>query len=259
MVNPDTDDPLVESSYSQPIEGQYLVILKQGAINARFSTKGDYFQRTAAMRLAIAPILHRAKLPNAVMEHIFSSTVYGFSGPLDLTTLEKLNKDPEVAYIEQDRLMILARPKKKKKKEVPNTQETPPGITRVGGAITYSGNNVAWVIDTGIDLNHPDLNVAGKRGFNVLSKGDDAQTLDDGNGHGTHVAGSIAAIDNKIGVVGIAAGATVIPVKVFDSNGSGTYSGVIRGVDYVAANARSGDVANMSLGGPIFQILEARL
>jgi subtilisin family serine protease len=256
MVSPDTDNPLEESSYSQPIEGQYLVILKQGAINARFSAKGDYSKRTSAMKMAIAPILHRAKISNAVIEQVYSNTVFGFAGPLDQSMLEKLRMDPEVAYIEQDRLMILAHPKKKKKKEAPNTQETPPGITRVGGSITYSGKNVAWIIDTGIDMDHPDLNVADERGFNALTIGDDAQTLDDGNGHGTHVAGSIAAIDNKIGVVGIAAGAPVVPVKVFDSNGNGTYSGVIRAVDYVAANARYGDVANMSLGGPISLALD---
>jgi subtilisin family serine protease len=80
--------------------------------------------------------------------------------------------------------------------------------------------------------------------------------LDDGNGHGTHVAGTIAAINNGIGVVGVAAGATAIPVKVLDSRGSGSYSGVIAGVDYVGANGAKGDVANMSLGGPVSQALD---
>ena len=87
-------------------------------------------------------------------------------------------------------------------------------------------------------------------GWNAFSRGKDGSSLDDGNGHGTHVAGTIAAIDNNVGVIGVAAGATVVPVKVLDSRGSGSYSGVIGGVDFVAANGSSGDVANMSLGGP---------
>lgn len=81
-------------------------------------------------------------------------------------------------------------------------------------------------------------------------------SADDGNGHGTHVSGSIAAVDNDIDVVGVAAGASVVGVKVLNSAGSGTNSGVIDGIDYVAANASGGDVANMSLGGGTSQALD---
>ncbi|HYQ57861.1 MAG TPA: S8 family serine peptidase, partial [Draconibacterium sp.] len=69
-------------------------------------------------------------------------------------------------------------------------------------------------------------------------------------------AGTIAAIDNNLGVVGVAAGAKVVAVRVLDRRGSGTVSGVIAGVDYVADNASSGDVANMSLGGGISKTLD---
>ena len=71
------------------------------------------------------------------------------------------------------------------------------------------------------------------------------------------MAGTVAALDNSVGVIGVAAGATVIPVKVLDSRGSGSYSGVIAGVDHVAANGNSGDVANLSLGGPTSDALDA--
>ncbi|MCK5102731.1 MAG: S8 family serine peptidase, partial [Cyclobacteriaceae bacterium] len=107
-----------------------------------------------------------------------------------------------------------------------------------------------------IDLDHVDLNVDASRGFNAFASGRDGKSLDDGHGHGTHVAGTIAAIDNEVGVVGVAAGATVIPVKVLNSRGSGSYSGVIAGIDYVGANGEPGDVANMSLGGPASQALD---
>jgi subtilisin family serine protease len=120
-------------------------------------------------------------------------------------------------------------------------------------SFTGTGITVA-VIDTGIDYTHPDLNVN-----TTLSKTFVARTKSatDDNGHGSHVAGTIAAIDNTIGVVGVAAGAEVVAVKVLDKRGSGDYSVVIAGVDYVAATAASGDVVNMSLGGPVSDALDA--
>lgn len=126
-------------------------------------------------------------------------------------------------------------------------QTTPWGVARVGGPGNGAGRN-AWVIDTGIDLEHADLNVDLARSANFVLRGKNSP--DDGNGHGTHVAGTIGAIDNGCDVVGVAAGATLIAIRVLDNSGSGTYSGVIAGVDYVAAHGAPGDVANMSLGGP---------
>jgi subtilisin family serine protease len=101
------------------------------------------------------------------------------------------------------------------------------------------------VIDTGIDLTHPDLTVAGGRNFT----GGSPTNYSDANGHGTHVAGTIAAKDNTIGVVGVAPGARLWAVRVLDRSGSGTMSGVISGVDWVTSNASTIEVANMSLGG----------
>jgi subtilisin family serine protease len=85
-------------------------------------------------------------------------------------------------------------------------------------------------------------------GFSVFYKRG-KMDMDDQNGHGTHVAGTIAAIDNDIGSIGVAPGATIVPVRVLDRRGSGTISGVIAGVDFVAAKAEAGDCVNMSLGG----------
>ena len=99
-----------------------------------------------------------------------------------------------------------------------------------------------YVIDTGVDTAHADLNVVGHVNF---AKGKNA----DCNGHGTHVAGTIAARDNASDVVGVAPGAPVTGVKVLGCNGSGSYSGVIKGIDWVTANAIKPAVANMSLGG----------
>ncbi|MEZ5070263.1 MAG: S8 family serine peptidase [Bacteroidales bacterium] len=81
-------------------------------------------------------------------------------------------------------------------------------------------------------------------------------SADDDNGHGTHCAGIVAAIDNEIGVVGVAAGANLAAVKVLNKRGSGTMTDIIAGVDYVAANACTGDAANMSLGGGVYEPLD---
>ena len=128
------------------------------------------------------------------------------------------------------------------------TQEVPWGIQRIGGFSTYRGTNVAFVIDTGIDLDHIDLNVNTALGFKGVPD-DVSTTLDDEHSHGTHVAGTIAAVNNTFGVVGVAAGAPVVPVKVLGPTGSGQKSWVIAGIDHVAAVGKPGDVANLSLGG----------
>ncbi|HEX6890079.1 MAG TPA: S8 family serine peptidase, partial [Chryseolinea sp.] len=136
-------------------------------------------------------------------------------------------------------------------------QETPWGITRVNGVSNYTGSGVAWILDTGIDLDHPDLNVDASRSVSFLtSGGPSAASPDDENGHGSHVAGTIGAINNSIGVIGVAPGATVISVRVLNRQGSGTLSGVIAGVDHVGSYGSRGDVANMSLGGSASQALD---
>jgi subtilisin family serine protease len=115
---------------------------------------------------------------------------------------------------------------------------------RINGVDERVNVDVA-VIDTGIDLDHPDLNVY-TAGAKNCSTGSSA---DDGNGHGTHVAGTIAALDNAAGVVGVAPGARVWPVRVLNNSGSGSFSAIICGIDYVTAHASEIEVANMSLGG----------
>lgn len=126
-------------------------------------------------------------------------------------------------------------------------QELPTGIDRIDAELNTTPRpvnvNIA-IIDTGIDLDHPDLNVVQNVSF---VKG--AKTGDDDNGHGSHCAGIAAAIDNDFGVVGVAPGARLWAVKVLNHRGSGKSSDIIAGVDWVTANAGTIEVANMSLGG----------
>jgi len=131
-------------------------------------------------------------------------------------------------------------------------QELPWGVDRIDAEAAWdyslgSGVKVA-VIDTGIDAGHPDLAVSG--GVNYVSKPPwkpaNPNKWDDDNGHGSHVAGIIAALDNEIGVVGVAPDASLYAVKVLDRTGSGYVSDVISGIEWCVANGM--DIANMSLG-----------
>lgn len=125
-------------------------------------------------------------------------------------------------------------------------QVIPSGVVRVGGPLDGRGRNI-WIIDTGVDLKNRDLNIGIGANFVNDRAGKLENSPQDGSGHGTHVAGIIAALNNGVNVVGVASGATVHPVRVLGNDGMGTIDTVLAGVDYVAANAKPGDVANMSL------------
>lgn len=130
-----------------------------------------------------------------------------------------------------------------------STQELPWGIKRVNAAGAWSktrGEGVkVVVIDTGIDRTHPDLQELLAGGWNATSK-EKPEDYNDDNGHGSHVAGTIAGVDNLFGVVGVAPKVALYGVKVLDANGSGTFSDVIAGMEWAVTNKMQ--VANMSLG-----------
>jgi len=121
--------------------------------------------------------------------------------------------------------------------------------TRAGDGQGAVSNIHVYIIDTGVDTRHPDLNVVDHVNF---AGGPNR----DCHGHGTHVAGIAAASDNTMDVVGVAPGAPITGVKVLDCKGSGLTSDVIKGVDWVTANAVKPAVANMSLGGGAAQALD---
>lgn len=129
-------------------------------------------------------------------------------------------------------------------------QTTPWGIPHVQGTdaqdagYTGSGVKVA-VLDTGIDCSHEDLVVSG--GYSVFDDADNNDPCYDGNGHGTHVAGTVAAVDNTLGVIGVAPQADLYAVKVLNNDGSGSYSGIAEGIEWAIQNDM--DIINMSLGG----------
>ncbi|MBX0335270.1 S8 family peptidase [Pontibacter sp. HSC-14F20] len=236
------------------IKGQYIVVFKKGA-NLRLDGTATYAERIGAVREMGQELLSSNGIANATIEQAYGEAILGMAAKLTDDQVTALRSDDRVAYIEPDRIVMLAPGGGKPGGGGGSTPQTVPyGIARVGyGDAT---GKTAWVIDSGIDLDHPDLNVDVNRSRTFFTSGKDAGSADDGNGHGTHVAGTIAALNNSIGVIGVAHGATVVAVKVLDSRGSGSYSGVIAGVDYVTSAGKAGDVANMSLGGPTSAALD---
>ncbi len=175
----------------------------------------------------------------------YQHAIKGFAAILPRPIREKIAKDPDVAFISPDgdaQAIAADQP-------VAANETVPTGALRIETATTTgvhkpSGVSVA-VIDTGVALTHPDLNVvAGTSCVRGTKANDD-------NGHGTHVAGTVAAKNNGSGVIGVAPGTTIYAVKVLDRNGSGTWSQVICGIDWVTANSklRNIKVANLSLSG----------
>jgi subtilisin len=175
---------------------------------------------------------------------VYSHALNGYSAVIPDARVTEVRADDRVLFLSEDR-------------EVGITAQTmPTGIDRIDAELSSAitgetetqGINVA-VIDTGIAVAHPDLNVVGGRN---CSSG---RSFDDGHGHGTHVAGTIAAKDDSNGVVGVVPGARLFAVRVLNNAGSGSTSSVVCGIDWVTSTRTDSDstnnivVANMSLGG----------
>jgi subtilisin len=199
---------------SSPDRQSYIVVLNRGADT---DTSAAYARRLGAE-----------------VRHIYRSAIKGFAAHMSEAAASVLRGRGDIAYVEPDaRVSVFA-------------QTVPVGITRIGAPLhpyfhLATDIDIA-IIDTGIETTHPDLNYF--NGTDLTGEG-----LFDGHGHGTHVAGIAAAKDNDFGVVGVAPGARLWAVKVLDSSGSGSFSNVIAGLDYVAQHADEIEVANMSLGG----------
>ncbi|MEN8125546.1 MAG: S8 family peptidase [Bacteroidota bacterium] len=245
-------DPIAKFT-STPIEGQFIVVFnKNYAEKSTLDKNLKYDEKNDMLKSEIPNTFLKVGLSKEDIVNTFGYAINGFTAKLSENQKNELKKDSRIKRIEQDYMITLSPITAYKKPVVPApAEEIPWGIERVGGG-SYSGSATAWIIDSGIDLDHPDLNVDVARSACFLRRGD----ADDENGHGTHVAGTVAALDNEIGVIGVAPGATLVAVRVLDRRGSGTTSGVIAGVDYVAASGQNGDVANMSLGGGISTSLD---
>ncbi|EFL29604.1 alkaline serine protease [Streptomyces viridochromogenes DSM 40736] len=178
------------------------------------------------------------------LQRTYTAAINGFSvSDLSSAEAKRLAADPSVSKVVQV-----------KKFSINATQDNPPswGLDRLDQAdtagdskYTYpdaAGEGVtAYVIDTGVRVSHKDFQGRAASGFDAVDNDNDAS---DGNGHGTHVAGTIAGAAH-----GVAKKAKIVAVRVLDDNGSGTTEQVIAGIDWVTKNHQGPSVANMSLGG----------
>lgn len=229
--------PSARQARAGTIPGQYIVVLKEGVDGAAVAAE-------------------HAHSHGAAVSHRYRHALNGYAARLSPAALAAIEHDARVRFVSEDR-EVFAVSTCDPSNFNPAVQCLPTGIDRIDGdrSSTRSGNgrgavnvNVA-VLDTGIDPSHPDLNVVGGVACSN-SKG-----FADQNGHGTHVAGTIGAKDNGIGVVGVAPGARLWAVQVLKKNGSGSFSDIICGVDWTTSTHTDSDpsndiaVANMSLSG----------
>lgn len=212
------------------IDSQYIVVYNSSA-NARLASAS----RMADMSVGV---LRQHSIPEKALQRSFAGEPGGFIARLSATEAEQLKKDVSIQAVEPDRIVALGTCF-----TVVEPRLVTWNITKVG--FGDGTGKTAWIIDSGIDFDHPDLNVDVARSKSFLS----GQTsADDENGHGTHVAGIIGAKNNTIGVLGVASGANLVSLRVLDKDGKGTLSAIIQALAYVNTNAKAGDVVNMSLG-----------
>ena len=209
---------------SRPIPGHYIVVFKNSVADPR------------ATAISLAQAL------GGQVQHVYSHSLKGFSASIPDTALQGLHNNPNVAYVEPDQTVSL-------NQSVQNGATW--GLDRIdqtalplNAQYQYTGTGAgikAFIIDTGIRPDHSEFTGRLQAGYTAVADGNGTT---DCNGHGTHVAGTVGGT-----TWGVAKSVALIPVRVLDCAGSGSYSGVIAGVDWVAASALRPAVANMSLGG----------
>jgi cerevisin len=253
-ADPATEAPLLSAATAETLPDQYIVVLRPGADVAAHH----------AMLYETLVASGSFNTPDAAnqLRHVYRLSAFqGYSGKFTPAILDTIRASPDVAYVERDQVV-----------RVNELQRNAPwGLSRVAHRepLTFRNFNrylydarggegvTAYVVDTGINIHHVDFEGRASWGATIP----DGDADEDGNGHGTHVAGTMVG-----GRYGVAKKARVVAVKVLRSNGSGTMADVVRGVEWVAEahlaavqadKAHRGSVANMSLGGGMSKALNA--
>ncbi|MFC4505426.1 MULTISPECIES: S8 family peptidase [Streptomyces] len=223
-----------------PAEGRVL------AANSPTAVKDSYIvtlKSQAGFKAASTTGKELIKEYGGSVRKTFGTALNGYSATLSAAEARRLAADPAVAAVEQNQTVRLA----------DTTQSSAPwGLDRIdqaalplSGTYTYpdtaGGGVTAYVIDTGVRITHTQISGRASYGYDAV---DGDTTASDGNGHGTHVATTIAG-----STYGVAKKANIVAVRVLDNSGSGTTAGVIAGIDWVTANHSGPSVANLSLGG----------
>lgn len=241
----DADDELLVQDLDQIalgqqegfIPGKFIVVLHDNSLSFRKSDRYEDVQ--IGMRKAAIDIVSRYNIGEDKVDRVYGNLMTGFSVELSNLELEAIERDPMVKYIEPDGYV-----------HINNTQTGATwGLDRIDQRAlplnqTYNYNATgegvkAFIIDTGVRTTHTEFGDRAQQGFDAFGG-----NSEDCNGHGTHVAGTVGGTS-----FGVAKNVTLVGVRVLDCNGSGSWSGVIAGMDWVAAEANGPSVANMSLGG----------
>lgn len=220
--------PIISQDPSgQYIKDSYIVVLNDDVLESEVNSESDRI----------------CKQQNKVKNNLFKHALKGFTVKASSTEIDQIRKDPKVKYVEQEQIFSA----------VITQSGATWGIDRLdqpslplSGSYTYTqtGLNVdAYIFDTGIKLDHTQFGSRAKTGFDAITSGGTAM---DGNGHGTHVAGTVGG-----STYGIAKDVTLLAVRVLDDAGSGSTGGVVAGLDWAVGNHVAGKLAvgNMSLGG----------
>ena len=230
-TNPDDCVQTAAAGSGEAVEGRYIVAYKSSSVSARGMT-------AERLNNVGTDILKRNSIRTEALQQSFAGEPGGFIAVLSSAEAGKLSQDENIEAVEPDRIISLG---------TCFTVAAPRLITWNADRVGY-GNGIgkrAWIIDTGIEFDHPDLNVDGAKSKSFING---VSSAEDENGHGTHVAGIIGAKNNTIGVLGIASGASLVSLRVLDKDGEGLLSYIIQALAYVNNNASAGDVVNMSVG-----------
>ena len=216
---------------SEIIANQYIVSFNP-AINSRSTSRINIEEISKN-------ILRRNTINVSALKEAYPGEPGGFIATMTPAEAEILKQDESIGIVESDRIVSLHHC---------FTVASPRLVTWSAKRIGY-GNGIgktAWIVDTGIDFEHPDLTVDQLRSRSFVVG---ITSADDSSGHGTHVAGIIGGKNNSIGILGIASGASLVALKVLNQDGEGNLSYIIQALAYINTNAAPGDVVNLSVGG----------
>jgi hypothetical protein len=241
---------------SSAIQDRYMIVYKDNKFQ-----QADGARSISVNGISVTP------------EAMLNGSSNGFIANLTPEQAEQLKNNPDIAYVEQDQAVAFGRKKKGTATadvtplsagsgmiaadQTINGQLVPWGVTRLGGIGNGTGKT-AWIIDSGVDYNNTEINLDKTRSKSFLSSanGGNYSSPTDEYGHGTKVASIIAAKNDNTGAVGIAAGATVVSLKVMDYLGRGSTGSLVRAVNWAATYGKAGDVVNISLGCPASTTLD---